>query len=129
MEKEYLGNLLTFGNVMIFPGEELLYTQNSTLFWLSHETCLRTFIAHSAFKASDTLRDNFHRHSSSSFSELNVAKPRKRKMNQFSDCLIKTGLGPEIRVRCRKLTLRIQGKRRFLETECKSTVSRAIDFP
>jgi hypothetical protein len=28
MERESLGHLLTFGNAMIFPGEELSYTEN-----------------------------------------------------------------------------------------------------
>jgi hypothetical protein len=31
MESEYLGNLLTFGKIMIFPEKELSYTQNFTV--------------------------------------------------------------------------------------------------
>jgi hypothetical protein len=45
------------------------------------------------------------------------------------DCLIKTGLGPEICVRCRKLTFWIQGEKWLLGTERESPVSRAIDLP
>jgi hypothetical protein len=31
MEREYLGNFLTFGKAMMFPEEELLYPQNFTV--------------------------------------------------------------------------------------------------
>jgi hypothetical protein len=42
MEREYLGNLFTFGNVMIFPGEELPYTENFTVTFELH--CFLAFL-------------------------------------------------------------------------------------
>jgi hypothetical protein len=42
MERESLGNLLTFGNLMIFPGEELPYPENFMATFEFH--CFLTFL-------------------------------------------------------------------------------------
>jgi hypothetical protein len=42
MERESFGNLLLFGNVMIFPGEELSYPENFMATFEFH--CVLTFL-------------------------------------------------------------------------------------